>query len=159
MATLKNCLPHMAGQTVKVNGAVYQIDEAGLVNIDDKSAVDKLLQNKAAWSRVAMQIQVTPAKTEQPKPVETSVEKPASKPVRKPVAKKVVVEPVKKTKKQKEQPAGVDNGGVDWPDPTPSMAIGYLRQMAEAYDVPFTGKTPKSELVKLIHAAMYDEAE
>lgn len=159
MAILKNNLPHMAGQVVNVNGKKYEIDDKGLARIDDEQAVNKLLQNRAAWSRVVKEVQVIPAKTEKPKPEKKPVEKPVEKPVRKPMAKEVKVETVKPKKQKKEQPAGVDNGGADWPDPTPSMAIGYLRQMAEAYSVKFAPKTPKSELVQLIHAAMYDEAE
>jgi len=50
--------------------------------------------------------------------------------------------------------AGEDDS--EWPDPDEGMDIGYLREMAEAYEVPFNVRTPKKTLVKRIHAAMYE---
>lgn len=47
-------------------------------------------------------------------------------------------------------------GDGEWPDPKESMAIGYLREMAEAYEVKFTPKTSKKTLVKRISEAMYE---
>ena len=44
----------------------------------------------------------------------------------------------------------------EWPDPKESMAIDYLREMAEAYEVEFTSRTSKKTLVKRISAAMYE---
>lgn len=45
---------------------------------------------------------------------------------------------------------------AEWPDPDESMDVGYLREMAEAYEVIFNVRTPKKTLVKRIHAAMYE---
>jgi len=43
----------------------------------------------------------------------------------------------------------------EWPDPEMEMGIDYLRQMATAYEVTHTKRTPKKALVKKIKEAMY----
>lgn len=52
--------------------------------------------------------------------------------------------------------AEVEAAAGEWPDPDESMDIGYLREMAEAYEVTFNSRTPKKTLVKRISAAMYE---
>lgn len=148
MAKLRNKLPHMAGQSVNVDGQRFQIDADGFAEIEDKSAVDKLLQNKAAWSLEVSETKVEPTKTEEPK-------------VTPPVVRKPVVEKEKAEIKETKKPVAVpDDSADEWPDPTPSMSISYLRQMANAYpSVNYTIKTSKAELIKRINAAMYDEEE
>jgi hypothetical protein len=169
MAKLKNSLPHMAGQSVNVNGTRFQIDANGLVEIDDPLVVDRLLQNKAAWSLVSEKptvVKAEVAKVKVEKKVETQkVDTP--KKVETPTpAKAIVREPIVEAEKEKEtvkeeKPTSelVDDGWVDWPDPNPTMSISYLRQMADAYRVDYTIKMSKAELIKRIHAAMYDTAE
>ena len=149
MARLKNKLPHMAGQSVKVNGVAYQLDSQGVVDIPDQGAVDKLLSNTAAWVLASSKPKVKPKKTAAPTP--------AKKVVRKPVVEE---EKTKPKKEEKQAAVEIDDGENDWPDPTPAMSIAYLRQMADAYpSVNYTIKTPKGELIKRIRQAMYDTAE
>lgn len=55
-----------------------------------------------------------------------------------------------------EPSAEAEDASGEWPDPDESMDIGYLREMAEAYEVTFNSRTPKKTLVKRISAAMYE---
>lgn len=165
MAKLKNNLPHMAGQSVNVNGTRIQIDSDGIVEISDPLIVDRLLQNKAAWSLVASEEKAaTKPKVEAPKRVEAvKVEAPKKVEITTP-PKVIVREPIVEEKKEESKKEKLDqvteDGWADWPDPTPSMSIGYLRQMADAYpSVNYTIKTSKAELIKRIMTAMYDVAE
>jgi len=161
MTTLRNKLPHMAGQSVTVNGQRYQIDSTGIAEIDDPLAVDKLVQNREAWSLVTTETPKKAEKTqksEAPKAVEIPKKVEAPTP-----AKTIVREPIvekEKTESKEKTDATTEDGWVDWPDPDPTMSIGYLRQMADAYpSVNYTIKTPKSELIKRIYAAMYDTVD
>jgi len=45
----------------------------------------------------------------------------------------------------------------EWPDPTDTMAMPYLKKMADAYDVTYSGKIGKKALIKKIMAEMYEE--
>lgn len=164
MAKLKNNLPHMAGQSVNVNGTRIQIDSDGIVEISDPLIVDRLLQNKAAWSLVASEEKAATKpkvskKVEAPKKVDTpkKVEIPTPP---KTIVREPIVEEKKEEPKKEKLDQVVEDGWVDWPDPTPSMSINYLRQMADAYpSVNYTIKTSKAELIKRIMTAMYDVAE
>lgn len=127
MTKLKNNLPHMAGQSVKVNGETYQIDASGIAEISDAAAVVKLLQNKSAWSLVAAEKKAKPKESITPPP-----------------PKKVVRKPIQKEEKEEEKEK------TAWPEPSVSMSLSYLRQMAVAMGIMHASKAPKGELVKLI---------
>lgn len=49
---LRNCLNHMKGQKVNVNGKSYPINEEGKIDIVDEKAIAKLLQNEV-WAKVS----------------------------------------------------------------------------------------------------------
>lgn len=155
MSKLRNKLPHMIGQSVNVDGQRFQIDENGFTVIADQNVVNKLLQNKTAWALVPPEVRVAPKeikKPEEPKVVTPSKIEEPKVVTRKPVVKKEKVEKKEKTVK--------DDSEYEWPDPTPSMSIAYLREMANAYpSVNYTIKTSKVELIKRINEAMYDYEE
>ena len=48
---LQNVLKHMQNSAVQVCGVSYKTDNQGIIDIDDKEAVEKLLQNEA-WRQV-----------------------------------------------------------------------------------------------------------
>lgn len=45
--------------------------------------------------------------------------------------------------------------GEDWPDPTEEMELGYLRKMADAYDITGAEQANRKTLVSRIKVAMY----
>jgi hypothetical protein len=53
-------------------------------------------------------------------------------------------------------PVSAEADGV-WPDPTPDMKIGYLKQMAAAYEVKHAKNVTKKTLIKKIMKEMYEE--
>jgi hypothetical protein len=51
----------------------------------------------------------------------------------------------------------VPEEGADWPDPTEEMPLAYLRQMADAYEVKYTARSNKKELVRKVMVEMYPD--
>ncbi|UCG53369.1 MAG: hypothetical protein JSW58_07400 [Candidatus Latescibacterota bacterium] len=132
---LQNIRPGKANSKVWVNGTLYELDGKGVVEVEDQKDQDELLADISSW-RVYV-----------PREPATA---PESKPEARP-KEKAEVEPVETPG---DDPEGDDN---PWPDPTMDMEISYLREMAEAYQVTFTKKTPKKALVAKIKKAMYGE--
>lgn len=48
---LLSLLPHMRGQTIRVNGTEYAIDERGLAKDVSEADAAKLLQNRQGWKQ------------------------------------------------------------------------------------------------------------
>jgi hypothetical protein len=131
---------NLFGQAIVVNGNRYAIDAtgkcAGVADIDAKKLLSMRFWKSAqpiAPVKVVAPVAVAPA----PKPA------PAPAPVVAPIAP-VAAQP---------EPGSED---YEWPDPDEAMEIDYLREMAEAYGVPFDDKTTKKTLVKRIKSAMYE---
>lgn len=158
MPKLKNNLAHMAGQSVNVNGKQYAIEADGTVEIFEQDVVDKLLQNRAAWSLVGPERKVIAKESLTPVVVRNPVveeKKEEAKPKPKQEPKQEAKEEAKEEAKQVENEESTEN---EWPDPSPSMSIIYLRQMADAYpEVKYTIKTSKADLIEKIKKAMYSE--
>lgn len=45
----------------------------------------------------------------------------------------------------------------NWPDPSEEMSIGYLHEMADAYEVKYSKRLGKAKLIKRINDEMYPE--
>lgn len=158
---LQNVLPHMRGKSVKVNGNSYPLDMDGVARGVASEDAAKLLKNRDAWrSHVArtpsappkanLAAEAKPAKPEPPKapePPAAPAEEPAPPP-----PPKAEVEP-----REDELEEVVPDEGEDWPDPEVSMGLGYLRKMADAYEVKWTPKTGKKKIVADIMKAMYPD--
>lgn len=62
------------------------------------------------------------------------------------------------TKKSEAAPETTDEGDEDeWPDPHMGMGKPQLQEIAKAYELTFTPKTTKQELIDMINTAMYDQ--
>lgn len=131
---LQNTIPHMAGQSVRVNGTSYQLDAKGVVNVIDEKDIAKLLADRTAW-RVYVDRS----------PIVNPVVTPAPVTVPTPLAAPIEESP--------EDAIPPD----EWPDPDVSMTTKQLHEIADAYRVPYTSKTSKKALVDLIMVAMYGE--
>jgi len=128
---LRTVLSHKFGTSVKVDGQKYDIDDEGFLEVEDTKHALKLLQNNT-WQRA---VERTPSKAKS-----QAKDKPKDEPKDKP----------------KEKPKEEEENGADYPDPSMSLTLPKLREMADAYEVPYTSKTKKAELVELLNEAMYE---
>jgi len=143
---LQNLLPHMAGKAVLVNGTKYQLNAEGVVNVPNETDAAKLLASKS-WRAFedSVEAPTVPQKASEPQPQPA----PPPEPPKAPVEAETASDP------------GSDAGGEgkdpeeEWPDPDESMKKGYLQEMADAYEVEYTPKTTKKELVDAIMDKMY----
>jgi len=144
---LKCLQDHMKGKKLLVNGTSYAIDVEGYLRDVKDADSPKLLSMTKCWVAVGA---VKPApKGKDPDATLPSIEpmvmaaeerklsKPSPEPVKEEVAAEVVVE-------------------EEWPDPKETMAMDYLQQMADAYEVSYDGRMTKKTLVKRIREAMYE---
>jgi len=124
---MQNCLDHMRGGSVNVDGTVYRIGEDGVARgVAEKDAA-VLAQNKSAW-RI----------------LKTSVNVVERKPARSAKVQEVEISPM---------PMEIDP--EEWPDPTEEMDLEYLQRMADAYQVSYVARTTKARLIRDIMQAMY----
>jgi len=169
---LQNLTLHMRGKSIKVNGRAYRLDAQGVArDVATEDAV-RLLGNREVWQRYVERTPVAPLKAELKKAVSLPpVSPPAPEPTKAeqlPAATQELsgepVEPeqVEYLGGQRPSPdalAGLDEDEEEtteeWPDPTEDMNIEYLRRMADAYEVRYTGRTGKPRLIKDIVEAMY----
>lgn len=139
---LQSLLPHMLNNSVRVDGVTYRTDSNGVTTVNDEKHIQKLLSNSAAWRPYVERVPVS-ASGKPTKPVA----KPA--PVAE-LAKVIKPEPVSEPEPELED-------REEYPDPTMSMTLARLQEIAGAYEVPYTSKTTKRELVDAIMVAMYGE--
>lgn len=146
---LINSLPHKRNTSVRVNSNTYQIDANGLCRDVADADAAKLLQNDA-W-RLAGTAPAPKAKKEGGRMKLIGADAPPSEPEETAQA----LSPGAAEPEVVEAKYGVPGPGEDWPDPTEDMPEEYLRQMADAYEVPHKGNVSKATLVKRIQKAMY----
>jgi len=138
MQKLKNSYRHMAGKAVLVNGTTYDIDENGVAEVEDADA-EKLLKG-TAWRPAPSR---SPVRAPEPTPP------PAAAPEPPPVAPEVEEEP--------EEEAVEEDVEKEWPEPDASMKLGYLKDMADAYEVMYGNRVTKAELIEKIKAVMFED--
>lgn len=142
---LQNILEHKRNTKVFVNGRLYQIDGMGIVRDVRPEDSKKLLLNRNVWrlwdAPPAKPAPIMPApKAEVPKPSITPILATSMAPI-------------------EQGPVEEDGEEEDWPDPDMSMSKGKLREIADAYEIPYEPRTKKVELVKLIEKAMYPDGK
>jgi hypothetical protein len=144
---------NLKGQKISVNGHVYDIGMDGIAHILDEVDAAKLLKFPS-WRKPVVRAPVAaskgPSSTEAPE-----VEAPKGPEAPEVKEPEVAVE----TLETEIGVIKVRTPAVDadaWPDPEETMEVGYLREMADAYDVKHNEKTTKKALVKAILKAMYE---
>jgi hypothetical protein len=141
---------HMKGKSIKVNGNRYEIDDdliADVIPVDAK----KLLRGDA-W-RIAGGRPSNSKKKEvksEVKPVESMPEPVTEE--KEMLVEEVVIQPIEEKSAEDEE-----KQIEEWPDPTMTMSMTYLRKMADAYDVEVPKKIKKADLIELINSIMYEE--
>ena len=153
---LRNCLPHMRGESVKVGDTVYQIDENGVARDVAMEHAKQLLKNGAAW-----QVHTERLPVAEPPVAEPPVAEP---PEAEPTPPEETTEASEAAETTAEPGGGTDgtglleeaSAGTEWPDPSEDLGIEYLRQMAEAHDVKYSDRTSAKKLVKQLQKVMFD---
>lgn len=172
MPTLQNRLKHKKNTKVSVNGTIYVIDGKGLCHDVAEEDAKKLLQNDAwrTWPRASIKKEPPPPPPPPPPSgkikvvTQTGIIDPAEEYQK---SQKEVHEPQEegnseeymKSQKADPKPAEerVPEGDEEWPTPTVAMSLTYLREMADAYEVPYHPRTGVKRLVADITAAMFEE--
>lgn len=156
---LKNRLPHMRKQSVKVNGNRYDLDMDGIADVDNAEDAKKLLKGDA-WSRyypkleeveqddasIIPEPESVPEPTPEPTPEPEPISEPEPNPVQEPVQEPVTDEETEELDKQ-------------FPDPTMDMTVKELKVLADAYQVSYKDQPNKETLIGRIMKAMYPEDE
>lgn len=146
---LRNCLPHMRGESVKVGDTVYQIDENGVARDVAMEHAKRLLKNGAAWQVHTERLPVAEPPDAKPPEAEPPEE---------------TTEASEAAETTAEHRGGTDgtglleeaSAGTEWPDPSEDLGIEYLRQMAEAHDVKYSDRTSAKKLVKQLQKVMFE---
>lgn len=177
---LQNIHPQKKNTKVTVNGNVYHIGQDLVIrDPETKQPVDvpeadasKLLQGKA-WREAGKPGELPDKKNFKMKPVMND----GSVPTDEDISTAVDTDNTRRTAEaeNREGTGTIDTEGSgegredtivdppvpgdneEWPDPTEALSIGYLRQMADAYEVKHNKRTKKLTLIKNIHKAMFDE--
>lgn len=176
--TLRNVLEHKKNTEVNVDGTIYKIDKDGLCEGLSDVDAEALLQNPEAWHtypRNSMRPEPPPPEKKPPSggmklvlddgsvvdPAKEFAKKEETPPETAEEAEQEATEEVvtKSIKEASEESSGDEEPQEEgeWPEPSEDMDLTYLRQMADAYEVKYTGRTGKKKLVTDITAAMYGE--
>lgn len=131
---LQSKLSHMVNTTVRVDGTVYDVDGDGVVLVDNKGHAEKLLANEAGWRHYVERKRVSGVRRSQSP--ETPPETPPEVPSKEPES---------------------EDTEEDLPDPSMSMNLAELQELADKYELEYTPKTTKRQLVDAIMEAMYGE--
>ena len=159
---LRNTLKHKANTKVLVDGVVYDIDAEGIVRDLPDEAAEKLLQNNV-WTKdiegpqkpvrapVKRAMLLTDDETPVPGQKALVEDKEVAKAVEEHEEEFLEEEEAEAPEEEEEE-----DSEEDWPEPSEDMDIEYLRQMAEAYEVTYNGRTGAATLVKRLKEAMYE---
>lgn len=142
---LRTRLEHMRGKSILINGTRYEIDAAGIISGIKEADAAKLIRNPA-WSTT------DGTEPKAPKPKDEPTEPSMASAVIAAEERKLIPDPP-----PADEGVSEDETSDEWPDPTEDMDIEYLRQMADAYEVSYSGRTGAKTLVKKIRAEMYGD--
>lgn len=154
---LINRLAAKRNTTVTVNGTTYSIDSNGLCSGVKESDAAKLLRNTEAWLEASA---VAKGRVAQAQVKKTGIALIGMDGTEIPRPEAPVSAPVEVEAVEVEEPTTsweVPEEGADWPDPTEEMPLAYLRQMADAYEVKYTARSNKKELVRKVMVEMYPD--
>lgn len=134
----------MFGTTIRVaptieSAAMYQIDGNGVVDVDNEDHAKRLLAAEKTWRVYVARTPMAPEAPDTPPPPPTPPA-PPTPPVEPPGASE----------------EGEGESKDEYPEPTMKMTLAELRKLARVYEVDFTDKTTKRQLVDLLNDAMYE---